>query len=156
MIYNKFKKILLLISVLLFFILILTLLSFNCTFKPKDNIRVIPAENEQTDFTLQTVAAPSAQTVSSSLAQTVSASTITLSANRVTYQDGFYYEDITEPLKKRINGLSYKDNCTVPYEDLKYLSVKYINFNGELITEAISDNLKILNLLKFTSSKIIS
>ena len=62
MIYNKFKKILLLISVLLFFILILTLLSFNCTFKPKDNIRVIPAENEQTDFTLQTVAAPSAQT----------------------------------------------------------------------------------------------
>lgn len=155
MIYNKFKKILLLISVLLFFILILTLLSFNSTFKPKDNIRVIPAENEQTDFTLQTVAAPSVQTVSSSSTQTVSASstqtvsasTITLSANRVTYQDGFYYEDITEPLKKRINGLSYKDNCTVPYEDLKYLSVKYINFNGveeigELIcNKSIADDL---------------
>ncbi|MDD2969179.1 MAG: M15 family metallopeptidase, partial [Lachnospiraceae bacterium] len=43
--------------------------------------------------------------------------------------------------------LSYKADCTVPYEDLRYLSVKYINFEGttetgELIcSKLIADDL---------------
>ncbi|MEG1877653.1 MAG: M15 family metallopeptidase [Lachnospiraceae bacterium] len=65
----------------------------------------------------------------------------------VTYQPGFYYESITEELKTRINGLSYKENCTVPYEDLRYVSVLYWDFNeetqiGELIcNKAIAEDL---------------
>ena len=59
---------------------------------------------------------------------------------RVTYQSGFFYEPITDKIKARINGLSYKDNCTVPYEDLRYLNVLYCNFEGESITGEIICN----------------
>jgi len=66
---------------------------------------------------------------------------------RITYMEGFYYEPITEELKTRINGLSYKDDCTVPYEDLRYVSVLYVDFNqetqvGEIVcNKAIADDL---------------
>ncbi len=50
----------------------------------------------------------------------------------------FYYEDIKEDIKSRIAGKSYKENCTVPFEELKYVRVFYYGFNkkthiGELI-----------------------
>ena len=60
--------------------------------------------------------------------------------DRVTYQEGFFYEPITDKIKARINGLSYKDNCTVPYEDLRYLNVLYCNFEGECTTGEIICN----------------
>lgn len=50
---------------------------------------------------------------------------------RVTYKDGFYYEPITDEVKARIYGLSYKEDCTVPYEDLRYVNVLYYNFSDE-------------------------
>lgn len=59
---------------------------------------------------------------------------------RVTYQDGFFYEPITDKIKARINGLSYKEDCTVPYEDLRYLNVLYCNFEGESTTGEIICN----------------
>lgn len=49
---------------------------------------------------------------------------------RVVYQPDFYYEPVSEEVKGRIYGLSYKEDCTVPYEDLRYVRVRYINFNG--------------------------
>lgn len=51
--------------------------------------------------------------------------------DRVTYRAGFYFEPITEDIKERIYGLSYKEDCTVPYDDLRYVSVLYKNFKGE-------------------------
>lgn len=52
--------------------------------------------------------------------------------DRVTYRDGFYYEPLTETVKQRITGISYpKNGCTVPYEDLNYIGLKYIDFNGQ-------------------------
>lgn len=52
--------------------------------------------------------------------------------DRVTYNmEGFFYEPITEDVKERIYGLSYKEDCTVPYEDLNYVGVLYKNFDGE-------------------------
>ena len=59
---------------------------------------------------------------------------------RVTYQEGFFYEPITDKIKARINGLSYKEDCTVPYEDLRYLNVLYCNFDGESTTGEIICN----------------
>lgn len=50
--------------------------------------------------------------------------------DRVTYQPDFYYEPLSEDLKKRITGLSYKEDCPIPYEDLRYVSVLYVNFKG--------------------------
>lgn len=50
----------------------------------------------------------------------------------------FYYEKIKADIKKRIVGKSYKKDCTVPFEDLRYVRVLYYGFDekthiGELI-----------------------
>lgn len=47
------------------------------------------------------------------------------------YQPGFTAEFISDEVFARIYGLSYKENCTVPLDDLRYLKVLYIDFNGE-------------------------
>lgn len=52
---------------------------------------------------------------------------------RTTYQDGFYYEPLSETVKQRITGVSYPETgCTVPYEDLNYVGLLYVDFNGEV------------------------
>ena len=52
--------------------------------------------------------------------------------DRTTYQPGFYYEPLSESIKQRITGISYPETgCTVPYEDLNYVGLLYIDFNGE-------------------------
>ncbi|MCM1122172.1 MAG: M15 family metallopeptidase [Eubacterium sp.] len=54
------------------------------------------------------------------------------SQDRTTYQPGFYYEPLSEDIKQRITGISYPETgCTVPYEDLNYVGLTYIDFNGE-------------------------
>ncbi len=69
------------------------------------------------------------------------------SPDRITYQPGFYYEPITDTIKKRIYGYSYKEDCSIPYEDLRYVSVLYINFEdktevGEIIcNKSIAEDL---------------
>ncbi|MBD5543506.1 MAG: M15 family metallopeptidase [Lachnospiraceae bacterium] len=56
------------------------------------------------------------------------------SPERITVSEGFFYQPITEDVKERIYGLSYKENCTVPYEDLNYVGVLYVDFQGETQT----------------------
>lgn len=60
--------------------------------------------------------------------------------DRVTYADGFYYESLSETVKERINGKSYKADCIIPYEDLRYLSVLYCDFEGNTQTGEIICN----------------
>ena len=51
---------------------------------------------------------------------------------RTTYQEGFYYEPLTDEVKDRITGISYPESgCTVPYEDLAYVGLLYLDFDGE-------------------------
>ncbi|MDO5573434.1 MAG: M15 family metallopeptidase [bacterium] len=52
-------------------------------------------------------------------------------SDRVTYQPGFYYESLSDSVKKRITGTSYPEGCTVPYEELRYVSVRHHNLNGK-------------------------
>lgn len=59
------------------------------------------------------------------------------SPDRVVYKSGFYYESLTEWVKDRIYGLSYKKDCTIPYEDLRYLSLQYYDFDGKIQTGEI-------------------
>ena len=66
--------------------------------------------------------------------------TATIHPERYTYMNGFYHEPITDAIKDRINGLSYKDDCTVAYDDLRYLSVMYYDFNNEVQTGEIICN----------------
>lgn len=65
------------------------------------------------------------------------------SPNRVTVSEGFFYQPITEDVKERIYGLSYKENCTVPYEDLNYVGVLYVDFQGETQTGELICNRRI-------------
>ena len=75
-------------------------------------------------------------------------------AGRTVFADGFYYEPLNEEIKARITGISYPvaasealssavpvsnilEDGTVPavsYDDLRYLSVRYYDFNGEVQT----------------------
>ena len=45
--------------------------------------------------------------------------------------EGFYVSGITDEIFARIKGKSYKDNCTLPLEDLRYLHVMHKGFDGE-------------------------
>ena len=52
---------------------------------------------------------------------------------RITYQDGFYYEPLSDSIKEKITGISYPETgCTVPYEDLNYVKLLYVDFDGEV------------------------
>lgn len=71
-------------------------------------------------------------------------------SDRIEYEQGFYYEPLSDEIKKKITGISYpvtetdKDNAAVTalnivssaediqvaYEDLRYVSVLYYNFKG--------------------------
>ena len=72
----------------------------------------------------------SASTVSEALDKEID--DMTTNTDRTTYQDGFYYEPLDDNIKQRITGISYPETgCTVPYEDLRYVGLLYIDFNGE-------------------------
>lgn len=52
--------------------------------------------------------------------------------DRIIYKEGFFYEPLTDSVRKRITGTSYPESgCTVPYEELHYVGLKYIDFNGQ-------------------------
>ena len=54
-------------------------------------------------------------------------------AERTIYRDGFYYEPLNDSIKERITGISYPETgCTVPYEELNYVGLLYVDFNGEV------------------------
>ena len=55
--------------------------------------------------------------------------------SRIVYQEGFYYEELTDEVKERITGISYPvSKSEITYDDLRYLSVLYYDFNGEVQT----------------------
>ncbi|MCH5260498.1 MAG: M15 family metallopeptidase [Lachnospiraceae bacterium] len=58
---------------------------------------------------------------------------MTAITERTTFQDGFFYEPLSDDIKQKITGISYPETgCTVPYEDLNYVGLLYIDFNGEV------------------------
>lgn len=57
---------------------------------------------------------------------------VAIHQDRIIYKEGFFYEPLTDSVKERITGISYPENgCTVPYEDLNYVGIQYIDFNGQ-------------------------
>ncbi len=59
----------------------------------------------------------------------------------------FYLEEISDDIKQRINGKSYGEGCTIPYEDLRYLRVIHKGFDGKsyigemIVNQSIGDDL---------------
>ncbi len=63
-----------------------------------------------------------------------------MTAGRTVYQPDFYYEPLSDDMKQRITGVSYREDCTIPYEDLRHVSVLYVNFKGNVSTGDIICN----------------
>jgi flagellar hook-basal body complex protein FliE len=42
----------------------------------------------------------------------------------------FYSEELTQEIKDRITGKSYGEDCTIPYDELRYIRVLYRGFDG--------------------------
>ena len=45
--------------------------------------------------------------------------------------ESFYIEEISDELMERMKGKSFKDDCSVPREDLRYLHVLHKNLANE-------------------------
>ena len=59
----------------------------------------------------------------------------------------FYAAKIDEKIFARINGKSYKKNCPIPLEDLRYLHVLHKNLAGEIKSGELICNVKIAEKL---------
>lgn len=53
------------------------------------------------------------------------------SPERVIYMEDFYYEPISNDVFKRISGISYPVDCTVSLDELRYVGLRYVDFNGD-------------------------
>jgi hypothetical protein len=92
--------------------------------------------NESSSISSSTVSAEEINTISiekeSSLSENrVATLSDSVNPDRTIYKTDFFFEPLSDSVKTRIYGLSYKTDCTVPYEDLRYLNVLYCDFNGE-------------------------
>ena len=53
--------------------------------------------------------------------------------------DYFFETEITDPVFERIKGRSFKEDCTVPRETLRYLRVLHWGPNGTTVGELVCD-----------------
>lgn len=62
------------------------------------------------------------------------------------YADDFYISEIPDDIFAKVQGKSYKEDCTVPREDLRYVHVRHMGFDGEakdgelVVNKAIADD----------------
>ena len=62
------------------------------------------------------------------------------------YADDFYISEIPDDIFAKMQGKSYKEDCTVPREDLRYVHVWHMGFDGEakegelVVNKAIADD----------------
>ena len=60
----------------------------------------------------------------------ISAENLSAAENEI-FEKGFYVKKIDDEIFARIKGKSFKDDCIVPVEDLRYIHVLHKNLNGE-------------------------
>lgn len=48
------------------------------------------------------------------------------------FSDDFYISEIPDDIFAKMQGKSYKDDCTVPRDDLRYVHVLHMGFDGEV------------------------
>ena len=53
-----------------------------------------------------------------------------LSTEKTIYAYGFYYEPLPAYIIKKITGVSYHENDNISYDDLRYVTVLYVDFDG--------------------------
>jgi hypothetical protein len=73
--------------------------------------------------------------------------TASASFDRTIYAYGFYYEPLSDEIKEKITGVSFHENDNITYDDLRYLNVLYVDFEGNtqkgeiICNKAIADDL---------------
>lgn len=94
------------------------------------------SEVPETDITFSEEAFPASVIETKTATEAVASPPVesSVAQERTVYAEGFYYEPISDAIKDRIYGLSYKEDCTVPYEQLRYVSVQYVDFEGNTQT----------------------
>lgn len=68
---------------------------------------------------------------------------ISESAGAKTIKPGFTYTTLSNKIKKKITGVSFHKNKSISYKDLRYIKVKYYNFNGKVKKGELIVNKKI-------------
>ena len=74
------------------------------------------------------------------------------SASAIIPSEDFYITEITDDIFERIKGKSFKDDCTLPREDLRYIHVLHKDLDGEvhegemIVNKHIADD--VLDILK--------
>ncbi len=58
-------------------------------------------------------------------------------------EDAFYITEITDEIFERIRGKSFKDDCTLPREDLRYLHVLHKTLDGQTLEGELVVNVHI-------------
>jgi hypothetical protein len=82
-------------------------------------------------ISLALIACGQANNSSSSAGSSSSTSSQTASKSSV-QAGGFYMTEITDDVFERIKGKSFKDDCTLPREDLRFLHVLHKDLNGNV------------------------
>lgn len=73
--------------------------------------------------------------------------TASAASDRTIYAYGFYYEPLSDEIKEKITGVSFHENDNITYDDLRYLNVLYVDFEGNtqkgeiICNKAIADDL---------------
>ena len=71
------------------------------------------------------------KTSDSSTEEASDSSVATSEASTDTTVENFYYEPLSQDVISRITGISYVENPNVSLDDLRYLSLLYVDFNGD-------------------------
>ena len=58
------------------------------------------------------------------------------SEESIHYEDGFFYQPLTDSVIARITGISYpvSETLAISYDDLRYMNVQYYDFDGKIQT----------------------
>jgi len=80
---------------------------------------------------------------SNSEEETISMTIETTEDDRTEYASGFFFEPLDESIKERITGVSYQENPSVSYDDLRYVQVLHYDFNGNKCTGELICNKEI-------------
>ncbi|MDD7402548.1 MAG: M15 family metallopeptidase [Butyribacter sp.] len=59
------------------------------------------------------------------------------------YRKGFTYQKLPAHIKKKITGVSYRENPYIQYSDLRYVRVRYYDFSGQVQSGELIVNKKI-------------
>ena len=107
----------------------------------------------ETETTAETKAQAGTETQAGAEAETKTETEAETEAE-VKMEEAFYIRELDEELMARIRGRSYKDNCTVPAGDLRYLHVLHKDLDGNVLEgemicnkQIAEDVLEILRIL---------